>query len=238
MLATDAVFSRRPLALDIGKGLGQWDAMSARPVHCTARRLLVTLRLVGAGQIAGATRSVIGEAASCFLEVWNEWHALLRQPGAREFISAERQIPSVPVTVRVFNGCSNALHRGKPWLAGNRKTFSDMKALNGGQSAIRTALTFATGGISSLSRTHSPYSLRATATGRPISTGSLKFQVRTAARNRLMRTSCSKPCRITSHSCRMNESSRARRDYASCRRPSDLPRFRPSVAPWASDEIA
>lgn len=30
----------------------------------------------------------------------------------------ERQIPSVPITVRVFNGCRLAMARGKPWLAG------------------------------------------------------------------------------------------------------------------------
>jgi hypothetical protein len=29
----------------------------------------------------------------------------------------ERQIPLVPITVRVFNGCRLALARGKPWLA-------------------------------------------------------------------------------------------------------------------------
>jgi hypothetical protein len=119
MLATDAVFSTRPLALDIGGGLGQWecrewpDLFIAQPgVYWSPSNLskLVKSR--------GAPRSVIGEAAPRFLEVWNEWHALLRQPGARELILAERQIPSVPVTVRVFNGCRIALHRGKPWLAG------------------------------------------------------------------------------------------------------------------------
>jgi hypothetical protein len=119
MLATDAAFSRRPLALDIGKGLGQWechewpDLFIGQPgVYWSPSDLskLVKSR--------GAPRSVIGEAAPRFVEVWNEWHALLRQPDARKLILAERQIPSVPVTVRVFNGCRIALHRGKPWLAG------------------------------------------------------------------------------------------------------------------------
>ena len=119
MLATDAVFSRRPLALDVGQGLGQWechewpDLFIAQPgVYWSPSKLskLVKSR--------GAPRSVIGEAAPRFVELWNEWHDLLRQPGARKLILAERQIPSVPVTVRVFNGCRIALHRGKPWLAG------------------------------------------------------------------------------------------------------------------------
>jgi hypothetical protein len=66
----------------------------------------------------GAPRSVIGEAAPRFVEVWGEWQDLLRRPGSRDLLLAERQIPSVPVTVRVFIGCRLALHRGKPWLAG------------------------------------------------------------------------------------------------------------------------
>ena len=33
-------------------------------------------------------------------------------------VLAERLIPSVPVSVRVFYGCRLALARGKPWLAG------------------------------------------------------------------------------------------------------------------------
>jgi hypothetical protein len=43
---------------------------------------------------------------------------LLRQPGAMECVLKERLIPSVPVTVRVFNRCRLAAARGKPWLAG------------------------------------------------------------------------------------------------------------------------
>jgi len=119
MLATDAVFSRRPLALKVGRDLGQWechecpDLFIAQPgVYWSPSDLSELIKS------RGAPRSVIGEAAPRFVEVWNEWHTLLRQPGAKELILAERQIPSVPVTVRVFNGCRIALHRGKPWLAG------------------------------------------------------------------------------------------------------------------------
>jgi hypothetical protein len=35
-----------------------------------------------------------------------------------EHVLKERLIPSVPITVHVFNGCRLALARGKPWLAG------------------------------------------------------------------------------------------------------------------------
>jgi hypothetical protein len=119
MLATDAVFSTRPLALDIGGGLGQWechelpDLFIAQPgVYWSPSDIS---RLV---KSRGAPRSVIGEAAPRFVEVWDEWLELLRRPGSRDLILAERQIPSVPVTVRAFIGCRLALHRGKPWLAG------------------------------------------------------------------------------------------------------------------------
>jgi hypothetical protein len=43
---------------------------------------------------------------------------VLRRPDALERVLAERLIPSVPVTVRVFNGCRLAVARGKPRLAG------------------------------------------------------------------------------------------------------------------------
>ena len=64
MLATDAVFSRRPLALNIGKGLGQWechewpDLFIAQPgVYWSPPDLSERVKS------RGAPRSVIGEAA-------------------------------------------------------------------------------------------------------------------------------------------------------------------------------
>jgi hypothetical protein len=119
MLATDAVFSTRPLALDVGADLGQWechewsDLFIAQPgVYWSPADLsnLVKSR--------GAPRTVIGAAAPLFIEAWTEWHDLLRRPELRERFLAERLIPSVPVAIRVFHGCREALHRGKPWLAG------------------------------------------------------------------------------------------------------------------------
>jgi hypothetical protein len=119
MLATDAVFSTRPLALDIGEGLGQWeekvwpDLFIAQPgVYWSPSDLskLVKSR--------GAPRSVIGDAAPRFQETFTEWLELMRLPDAMKRMLAERLIPSVPVALRVFHGCREALHRGKPWLAG------------------------------------------------------------------------------------------------------------------------
>jgi hypothetical protein len=42
----------------------------------------------------------------------------MRRPGAIDIVLRERQIPSVPVAVRVFYGSRLALARDKPWLAG------------------------------------------------------------------------------------------------------------------------
>jgi hypothetical protein len=119
MLATDALFSREPLSLDIGDGLGQWeekiwpDLFIAQPgVYWSP------FCLEGSVKSRGAPRSVIGPAAPRFHEVFAEWLELLRQPGGMDRVLKERLIPTVPVTVCAFNGCRLALARGKPWLAG------------------------------------------------------------------------------------------------------------------------
>jgi hypothetical protein len=119
MLATDAVFSRERLPLDIGEGLGQWeekvwpDLFIAQPgVYWSPSKLDESVKS------RGAPRSVIGKAAPRFQEVFAEWLALMHRPGAMDRLLEERHIPTVPVTVRVFYGCRLALARGKSWLAG------------------------------------------------------------------------------------------------------------------------
>jgi hypothetical protein len=107
MLATDAVFSRERLSLDIGEGLGQWEekvwpdlfiAQSGVYWSPSDLNLLVKSR--------GAPRSIIGGAAHRFREVFAEWLDVLRRPGAMGRVLEERLIPSVPVTVRVFQWVS------------------------------------------------------------------------------------------------------------------------------------
>lgn len=119
MLATDALFSTRPLPLDIGDGLGQWEAKEwpdlfiVQPgVYWSPARLETGLKS------RGAPRSVIGDAAPRFEETFREWFALMARPEARRLLLEERKMPTVPVTVRVFYGCRLALARGKPWQAG------------------------------------------------------------------------------------------------------------------------
>jgi hypothetical protein len=119
MLATDAVFSTRPLPLDAGEKLGQWekkiwpDLFIAQPgVYWSPSDLEKSVKS------RGAPRSVIGPAAPRFQEIFSDWLNLLRQPAAVKCVLEERLIPSVPITVRIFNGCRLAIARGKPWLAG------------------------------------------------------------------------------------------------------------------------
>jgi len=122
MRATDAVFCRERLWLDIGEGLGQWEekvwpdlfiAQSGVYWSPSDLNLLVKSR--------GAPRSIIGGAAHRFHEVFAEWLDVLRPSGSMARVLEERLIPSVSVTVRVFSGCRLALARGKPWQAGRWK---------------------------------------------------------------------------------------------------------------------
>jgi hypothetical protein len=119
MLATDAVFSTRRLPVDIGEGLGQWeekiwqDLFVVKPgVYWSPSDLRTSVKS------RGAPRTIIGAAAHRFQEVFNVWLDVMRRPGAKDIVLQERQIPSIPVTVHVFNGCRLALARGKPWLVG------------------------------------------------------------------------------------------------------------------------
>ncbi len=119
MLATDAVYSARPLSLDIGDGLGQWDAkvwpdlFVVQPgVYWSPSKQEESLKS------RGAPRSVIGDAAPRFVAAWSELYERLCQAEFRERRLEERLFSTVPVAVRVFYGCRLALHRNKPWLAG------------------------------------------------------------------------------------------------------------------------
>lgn len=125
MVATDAVFSTRPLKLDIGEGLGQWeekiwpDLFIAQPgVYWSPTKLQESVKS------RGAPRSVIGPAAPRFHQAFNGWLDTMRSPGAMSLVLKERLIPSVPVTVHVFYGHRLALAWGKPWLAGKWKDVS------------------------------------------------------------------------------------------------------------------
>lgn len=114
MLATDAVFSTRPLALNIGKGLRQWeekrwpDLFIVKPgVYWSPSNLQTLVKS------RDAPRSIIGGAVHRFHEVFSDWFDLLRQPGARELLLNERQMPSAR------SRCASSSDAALRWLATN-----------------------------------------------------------------------------------------------------------------------
>ena len=127
MLATDAVYSTQPLPLDIGEGLGQWEAkiwpdlFIAQPgVYWSPTELAEGAKPTIKSR--GAPRSAIGDAAPQFLCAFDDWIAKLREVDDLVAMLRDRKsIPKVPVTVRAFHGCALALARGKPSLAGTWK---------------------------------------------------------------------------------------------------------------------
>jgi hypothetical protein len=107
------------LSLDIGDGLGQWEAkvwpdlFVVQPgVYWSPTEQEESLKS------RGAPRSVIGGATPRFVVAWNELYERLHPADFRERRLEERLFPTVPVAVRVFYGCRLAMHWKKPWLAG------------------------------------------------------------------------------------------------------------------------
>lgn len=109
MLATDAVFSRRPLPVDIGPQLGQWE----EKIRDTGLFVVQPGIYWSPGsehmpKTRGVPRSKIIEHRGAFEQTWNDW---CRGDGRDE-------PPSVSVPITNFIGHRLALARNKPQLAG------------------------------------------------------------------------------------------------------------------------
>jgi hypothetical protein len=109
MLATDAVFSRRRLPLDIGEALGQWEEIE-RPagLFVVQPGIYWSPGSETLPKTRGIPRSRIINERHRFEAVWNEW--CNQGSGALP--------PAVAVDVTTFVGHRLALARGKPDLAG------------------------------------------------------------------------------------------------------------------------
>jgi DNA polymerase type B, organellar and viral len=125
MIATDAVFSKRPLPIDIGNGLGQWgyaehpDLFITQPgVYFSPTELKAAADSSDVIKSRGVKRAIIGKAAPLFLKTFDQLYTLMRDPEKRAILLRERKFHEVPVTVHVFYGHKLALARGKPILAG------------------------------------------------------------------------------------------------------------------------
>src|SRR5205814_959332 len=115
MIATDAVFSTRPLPLDLGNNLGQWerkpypDFFIEKPgMYWSPSDREKTIKS------RGAPRSIVGKAAAEFEARFAEWFDKLQDPVFVDYMLLERLIPSVPLKLDTFNGCRRGLARGKP----------------------------------------------------------------------------------------------------------------------------
>jgi hypothetical protein len=106
----------------------------------------------------GVKRSVIGKAAPQFLRTFEEWIELLHRPGALELaLSEPRQIPSVPVTVRLFYGNRLALARGKPYLAGRWSDETRHETFEWDTKRDRTRVVLNDRSLTTFPRTLSPF---------------------------------------------------------------------------------
>jgi hypothetical protein len=82
MVASDAVFSTRPLSLDVGEPLEQSEEQIWPDLFIAQSRVYWSPSdLEKSVKSRGAPRSVIGSAAPRFHEVFADWLRLLRQPG-------------------------------------------------------------------------------------------------------------------------------------------------------------
>lgn len=129
MIATDAVFSTKPLPLDIGDGLGQWEAKEWPDMFVVKPGVYWSPKKLELGEemsikSRGVKRTIIGKAAPRFERAWRDWFAQLRELGLDAMLIDRKSIPKVPVTFRAFHGCALALARGKPSLAGVWKDIS------------------------------------------------------------------------------------------------------------------
>ena len=116
-IATDAIYSRSRLSLDIGDGLGQWEENKRDGIF------IVQPGIYWSGdakpKTRGIPRSVIIENRGTFELRWSHW---LNN-------EAENVPPVVPVFVNQFIGMRAALARGKPELAGT--WLSDIRRVEG-----------------------------------------------------------------------------------------------------------
>ena len=131
MLATDALFSTRPLPLAVGEGLGQWemnewpDLFVVQPgVYWSPTREKEQADKSSAEaakssvKSRGAPRSAIEPAIPQFQAAFETFLSHLQLEEQRRLVLEERLIPLVPVPQRRFYGCRLALHRCDPTLAG------------------------------------------------------------------------------------------------------------------------
>lgn len=105
-IATDAIYSRRRLNLDIGDGLGQWEENKRNGIFIVQPGIYWSEDTKP--KTRGIPRSIIIENRDRFELAWGNWLEM----------GTPNDPPIVPVFVNQFIGLRAALARNKPELAG------------------------------------------------------------------------------------------------------------------------
>jgi DNA polymerase family B len=118
MFATDALFSRTPLALPIGEGLGQWEAAEHPRLFVCQPGLYWGAKKP---KTRGVPASFFAEHTTRFEQAWRAW-CMVTPPEAPS-------PPSLAIPVPSFVGLRLAHARGKPETAGKWIKTTDPAAL-------------------------------------------------------------------------------------------------------------
>ncbi|HWH80335.1 MAG TPA: DNA polymerase, partial [Candidatus Binatus sp.] len=108
-LATDALFSRRPLAVEIGDQLGQWETKTRdNGLFLVQPGIYWTPGGDDLPKTRGIPRSKVIEAKAEFEAAWSDW-----------IVRADAAPPVVTVPVKTFVGHRQAIAWGRPEQAGS-----------------------------------------------------------------------------------------------------------------------
>lgn len=108
MLATDALYSVRPLPVDVGDQLGQWECKERDGLFVVQPGIYWSPGSAGTPKTRGIPRSVVIEYRDQFERAFDDWCAG----------NGSEAPPVISVPVQSFVGHRIALHRNKPELAG------------------------------------------------------------------------------------------------------------------------
>lgn len=129
MMATDAVYSRVKLSLDIGDGLGQWtEKLYPSGIFIVQHGVYWAHGETPTIRTRGAPRSIIGKLTPEFENVWDQWikdyQAWDTLPFEQQFFARPPAVPHVPVSVDHFIAHRLAYARHKPKTAGRWDTIA------------------------------------------------------------------------------------------------------------------
>jgi hypothetical protein len=122
MVATDGIYSRKPLALPLGSGLGQWEAAEYPSIFIVQPGLYWPPKPSGAVASAAWKKRTRGVPArffeACTDDFERVWLEHVEHSKAASRITSLTGFPEVQIEVTSFTGLKLAQSRGKPDTAG------------------------------------------------------------------------------------------------------------------------